>query len=197
MEYCLIGPRMSGFPGDLIFLATHLYVKIIRQSNRGTGIWPIIYLWLTSRAMYYKYGLHCLLWRIANLVSIHPPMWMSYLTNHLLLRYLSTEVRTLPPLTNQQRIARMAYSSSGRSNDDLVKQLTANGLITSERIAEVRPAAQIRRSLLTFHSGKAFRSVDRKNYVLDQRDAYYDTPQYVNGHFRFGHVWGRKTHLLN
>ena len=135
-------PLNVRFSRLLIFLATHLYVKIIRQSNRGTGICPIIYLWLTSREMHCMYGLHCLLWRIANMTSIHLPTWMSYLTKHLLLRYLSTEV---PPLTNQQRSARMAYSSSGRSNDDLVKQLTANGLITSERIAEVHPAARIRR----------------------------------------------------
>ncbi|KAJ7600600.1 protein-L-isoaspartate O-methyltransferase [Mycena floridula] len=57
----------------------------------------------------------------------------------------------------------MAWRSSGKSNAELVANLTKNGILNSNRVAE------------------AMLKVDRKNYVLDKFDAYDDSPQTI-GH---------------
>ncbi|KAL5530989.1 hypothetical protein ACEPAG_3865 [Sanghuangporus baumii] len=54
----------------------------------------------------------------------------------------------------------MAYRASANSNDQLVNNMRGYGLLSNE-IAEV------------------FRKVDRRNYVLDERDAYIDAPQEI------------------
>ncbi|KZV67822.1 Pcmt1-prov protein [Peniophora sp. CONT] len=55
----------------------------------------------------------------------------------------------------------MAWLSSGRTNEELIKNMRDNGLIHSDRVAS------------------AVSSVDRANYVLNKRAAYEDSPQSI------------------
>lgn len=61
----------------------------------------------------------------------------------------------------------MAWTCTGASNRELVANLRRCGLITSQRVEEVRLANQ------------AMSSVDRANYVPNTRDAYVDSPQLI------------------
>jgi len=51
--------------------------------------------------------------------------------------------------------------SSGRTNEELIDRMLANGLIKSPRVAE------------------AMKNVDRKNYCVDPSSAYEDSPQRI------------------
>ena len=53
----------------------------------------------------------------------------------------------------------MAWRCSGNTNAELISNMQNANLIESDTVAE------------------AFKRVDRKNYVLDKRDAYIDSPQ--------------------
>ncbi|KAI5120605.1 hypothetical protein M0805_008081 [Coniferiporia weirii] len=55
----------------------------------------------------------------------------------------------------------MAYLCSAPTNHQLVHNMAAHGLISDDRVQA------------------AFQKVDRKNYVLDERDAYIDSPQAI------------------
>ncbi|KLO05664.1 protein-L-isoaspartate O-methyltransferase [Schizopora paradoxa] len=55
----------------------------------------------------------------------------------------------------------MAYTCSGSTNAELIENMHANDLIKSKVVKD------------------AFEKVDRKNYVLDKRSAYVDSPQSI------------------
>ncbi|KAI0322927.1 protein-L-isoaspartate O-methyltransferase [Amylostereum chailletii] len=57
----------------------------------------------------------------------------------------------------------MAWKSSGKTNLELIANMTSNNLIHNERVST------------------AMSKVDRANYVVDKSDAYRDSPQYI-GH---------------
>ena len=79
-------------------------------------------------------------------------------------------------LKNISRPISMAYRSSGSSNESLINNMRNNGLLSDE-IAEVRNDKYTIVQLLTYR--QVFKRVDRRNYVLDERDAYIDAPQRV------------------
>lgn len=62
----------------------------------------------------------------------------------------------------------------------LVRRLRENGLITSDRVAEVSARRSTARCAARIvRSWQAMNKVDRRNYVPDKGDAYQDSPQYV------------------
>ena len=83
----------------------------------------------------------------------------------------------LIPLTS------MAYRCTGRSNDELVSNLCRHKIIHTDRVEQVRAVPPS--FLLPVFAGltdfgcQAFRRVDRRHYVIDERDAYKDAAQYV------------------
>ncbi|KAA1474486.1 protein-L-isoaspartate O-methyltransferase [Dentipellis sp. KUC8613] len=57
----------------------------------------------------------------------------------------------------------MAWFSTGKTNSDLIANMSRNGILKSDRVYE------------------AMEKVDRAHYVVDKADAYIDSPQYI-GH---------------
>lgn len=71
-----------------------------------------------------------------------------------------TLFHTLRHLTLPLAFSRnMAWRCTGNTNAELIRNMQRASLIESDTVAE------------------AFKKVDRKNYVLDKRDAYIDSPQ--------------------
>ncbi|KAF8591324.1 protein-L-isoaspartate O-methyltransferase [Ramaria rubella] len=56
----------------------------------------------------------------------------------------------------------MAWRCSGKSNDELIDNMKKNKLLISARVTA------------------AMKQVDRANYVLDEEDAYHDSPQTIS-----------------
>ncbi|TFY65838.1 hypothetical protein EVG20_g5252 [Dentipellis fragilis] len=77
----------------------------------------------------------------------------------------------------------MAWYSTGKTNSDLISNMSRNGILKSDRVYEVSTAPRLCTGHPTNSSSawQAMEKVDRAHYVVDKADAYMDSPQYI-GH---------------
>ena len=76
----------------------------------------------------------------------------------------------------------MAWRCTGRSNGELIENMSTNRIISSDAVAAVRNRLSLNNYQRRRNSSlvrQVFKKVDRANYVLDKSDAYIDSPQSV------------------